>query len=95
MQKQRIGIARALYNNPSVIILDEGTSALDNVTEKNIMDAISNLKIKKTIIVIAHRLKTLRDCDSIIFLNNGKVISQGTYSELLKINKDFAKMDQN
>ena len=94
-QKQRIGIARALYNNPSVIILDEGTSALDNVTEKNIMDAISNLKIKKTIIVIAHRLKTLRDCDSIIFLNNGKVISQGTYSELLKINKDFAKMDQN
>ena len=66
-QRQRIGIARALYHNPKVLILDEATSALDNQTEKNVMDAINNLSKNITIILIAHRLNTLRTV--ILFLN--------------------------
>lgn len=71
-QKQRIGIARALYNEPSVLVLDEATSALDNETEKQITDTILNLKGKITIISIAHRLSTLENCDFKIKFENGK-----------------------
>jgi ABC-type bacteriocin/lantibiotic exporter with double-glycine peptidase domain len=72
-QRQRIGIARALYSNPSVIILDEATSSLDNATEKSIMNEINEFKNDKTIIVIAHRTNTLEKCDFIYQLKNGKV----------------------
>ena len=72
-QRQRIGIARALYANPSVIILDEATSSLDNATEKSIMNEINEFKNNKTIIVIAHRTNTLEKCDIIYHLKNGKV----------------------
>lgn len=71
-QRQRIGIARALYNNPGVIVLDEATSALDNETEKAVMDAIYKLSGKKTLIIIAHRLTTIKNCDYIYEIRDGK-----------------------
>jgi len=88
-QRQRIGIARALYNDASVLIFDEATSALDGVTEKLIMDAIHDFNGEKTIILIAHRLKTVKECDMIFYIEHGKVSDQGTYSYLLENNKDF------
>lgn len=81
-QRQRIGIARALYRNPSVLVMDEATSALDNQTEKDVMAAIDGLSGKKTIILIAHRLSTLKKCDQIFFLEKGEIIRQGKYEEL-------------
>lgn len=80
-QKQRIGIARALYNNPDVIVLDEATSALDNDTEQAVMDAIYNLSGKKTMIIIAHRLTTIKNCDIIYEVKDGK-IRQVDYDEI-------------
>ena len=80
-QRQRIGLARALYHNPRVIILDEATSALDNQTEKAVMEAINNLKKNITIIQIAHRLDTLKNCDIIFKLEKGQLIS---YENLIK-----------
>ena len=87
-QKQRIGIARALYSNPSLLVLDEATSALDNLTEKLIMESIANNNKKVTTIIIAHRLNTIKNCDCIYYIENGKIKSHGTYNELLKDN-DF------
>ncbi len=86
-QRQRIGIARALYRNPSVLVMDEATSALDNQTEKDVMAAIDGLSGKKTILLIAHRLSTLRKCDQIFYLDKGEVIRQGTYEELFNDEK--------
>ena len=90
-QRQRIGIARALYNNPQLLILDEATSALDNQTEKAVMDAINNLGKNITIIVIAHRLNTIKKCDKIFLLENGHLVGQGSFEELIKSNEDFRK----
>jgi ABC-type multidrug transport system fused ATPase/permease subunit len=84
-QIQRIGIARALYHSPQVLVLDEATSALDNQTEKAVMDAINNLSKNITIILIAHRLSTVKICDEIYMLNNGE-LKQQTYDELIKNN---------
>ena len=72
-QRQRIGIARALYHNPQILVLDEATSALDNDTEKAVMEAIDRLKGEKTIIVIAHRLSTVKDADAFFEVKDGKV----------------------
>jgi ATP-binding cassette, subfamily B, bacterial PglK len=83
-QRQRIGIARALYHNPKVLILDEATSALDNQTEQAVMEAINNLNKKITIIIIAHRLNTVKNCDIIYKLDKGQLISQGTYNEIFQ-----------
>ena len=94
-QRQRIGIARALYHNPKILILDEATSALDNQTEKAVMDAVNNLNKSITIILIAHRLSTVKKCDKIFVLENGKIKNQGTFKELIKINKDFRLNAQN
>ena len=82
-QRQRIGIARALYNNPKVLVLDEATSALDNQTEQAVMDAVNNIGKDMTIILIAHRLNTLKNCDIIFKLEKGKVIDQGTFEKLI------------
>jgi ABC-type multidrug transport system fused ATPase/permease subunit len=90
-QRQRIGIARALYHNPQVLILDEATSALDNLTEQAVMDAVNNLGKNITIILIAHRLSTVKNCDRIFLLENGKIINEGTFEELIKINDNFRK----
>lgn len=88
-QRQRIGIARALYRNPDLLILDEATSALDNLTEQAVMEAVHNLGNQKTIILIAHRLSTVRQCDRIFYLEQGQVIAVGTYDELLANNQQF------
>lgn len=91
-QRQRIGIARALYHEAQVLVFDEATSSLDGVTEKYIMKAINNFSGKKTIILIAHRLKTVKNCDKIFFIDNGKVMDSGTYSELIEKNEHFKNM---
>lgn len=91
-QRQRIGIARALYNDAEVLVLDEATSALDGITEKMVMDAINGFTGKKTIIMIAHRLSTVKKSDQIYILENGQVIDQGSYQELVKNNTMFKNM---
>ena len=88
-QRQRIGIARALYHDPEVLILDEATSALDGRTEGAIMDAIHTLAHKKTIVMIAHRLTTLRDCDVIYVMEKGEFVDRGSYEELKGRNEVF------
>jgi ABC-type multidrug transport system fused ATPase/permease subunit len=88
-QRQRIGIARALYHDPDVLILDEATSALDNLTERAVMDAMQNLGHAKTVVMIAHRLSTVRDCDVIFMLEQGRVVAAGSYDELLETNRQF------
>ncbi len=82
-QRQRIGIARALYHNPKVIILDEATSALDNETEQAVMDAVNNIGKDITIILIAHRLNTVKNCDIIFKLEKGKLIGHGNFEDLI------------
>jgi len=91
-QRQRIGIARALYHDAEVLILDEATSALDGITEKLIMDAIHDFAGKKTIIMIAHRLATVKQCDQIYLMAAGKVVDSGTYGELSDRNTTFKRM---
>lgn len=91
-QRQRIGIARALYHEAEVLVFDEATSALDGITEKIIMDAIHDFSGQKTIIMIAHRLKTVQKCDIIYLMEQGKIVDQGTYHELLEKNIQFKKM---
>lgn len=82
-QRQRIAIARALYKKASVIIFDEATSALDSKTESSVMDSITNLSKDLTIIIVAHRLSTLRDCSNIIELDRGKILRQGVYNDFI------------
>jgi ATP-binding cassette, subfamily B, bacterial PglK len=91
-QRQRIGIARTLYHDPKILVLDEATSALDGVTENVIMDAINNLSHKKTIVMIAHRLSTVKECDVIHIMENGCIIKSGTYNELLENSENFRNM---
>jgi len=91
-QKQRIGIARALYNEADVLVFDEATSALDGITEKNIMNAINKFTGQKTLIIIAHRMKTVEKCNQIFMMENGRVVDRGTYQQLLEKNEQFKKM---
>jgi len=91
-QRQRIGIARALYHNPQVLILDEATSALDNLTEQVVMEALHNLGHEITIILIAHRLNTVKACDTIFLLEKGELKAEGTFNELAQTNERFRAM---
>ena len=91
-QRQRIGIARALYYKAEVLVFDEATSALDGITEKIVMDAIHEFSGQKTIIMIAHRLKTVEQCDQIYLMEKGKIIDQGTYQQLIQNNATFREM---
>lgn len=88
-QKQRIALARALYLNPKVIILDEATSSLDAQSENEISSSIKKLKGEFTVILIAHRLSTVRDATKVIYLENGKIIASGTFEEVRKMVPDF------
>lgn len=83
-QRQRIGLARALYKQADVLVLDEATSALDDVTEKSVMAAVKALGNELTVLMIAHRVSTLRDCDQIVELGNATVLRVGGYSELIE-----------
>ncbi|OFW64549.1 MAG: hypothetical protein A2Z35_02535 [Actinobacteria bacterium RBG_19FT_COMBO_36_27] len=91
-QRQRIGIARALYHNPGVLILDEATSALDGTTENEVFEAIDNIAQTKTLIIIAHRLTTVRNCDVIYVMKEGRIVGQGRYEELMESNLEFRKL---
>jgi ATP-binding cassette subfamily B protein len=91
-QRQRIGIARALYKQASVLVLDEATSALDNLTEQSVLDAIAGLDRELTVLLIAHRLTTVRRCDTIVELERGAVVAQGSYEELLGASRSFRQM---
>ena len=91
-QRQRIGIARALYHNPQVLILDEATSALDNLTEQAVMEAVNNIGNDITIIMIAHRLSTVKGCDTIFLLEKGELKGQGSFDQLVQTNERFRAM---
>ncbi|MEO8851324.1 MAG: ABC transporter ATP-binding protein, partial [Allobranchiibius sp.] len=91
-QRQRIGIARALYRSPEVLFLDEATSALDNDTERKLTDTIEDLKGSMTMIIVAHRLSTVRHCDQLIFMSQGRVATTGTFDDVVRDNAEFAHL---
>ncbi len=91
-QSQRIGIARALYNKAELLVFDEATSSLDGISEKKVMEAIHEFGGKKTIIMVAHRIKTVQNCDQIFYIDEGQVTDHGTYKELIDRNEDFRNM---
>ncbi|MBZ9538036.1 ABC transporter ATP-binding protein [Modicisalibacter tunisiensis] len=91
-QRQRIGIARALYHDADMLVLDEATSAMDGITEQLIMDAIHDFAGTKTIVMVAHRLATVRQCDVIYLMEAGRVIDQGSYDDLVGRNALFRRM---
>ena len=91
-QRQRIGIARALYKQASVLVFDEATSALDNATEQSVMEAIDGLARDLTVLLIAHRLTTVRHCDLIVELKDGLVAAVGSYGDLLDTSDSFRKL---
>ena len=91
-QRQRIGIARALYHDPEVIVMDEATSALDNRTERNFVEALERLQGERTLLIIAHRLSTVRGCDTLFMLEDGHLVAQGSYDELVARSDAFREM---
>ncbi|GAB4284183.1 MAG: ABC transporter ATP-binding protein [Oscillatoriaceae cyanobacterium] len=93
-QRQRVGIARALYHNPEVLVMDEATAALDNQTEAGVMEAVEKLSGEKTLIMIAHRLSTVKNCDRLYFMSQGQIADSGTYDELCQRNREFQRMAQ-
>ena len=91
-ERQRIGIARALYHKPKILILDEATSALDNITEKAVMNSLHKMDKNITIIMIAHRLSTVKECDTIFLLQKGELKHQGSFRELSE-SSDYFNVD--
>jgi ABC-type multidrug transport system fused ATPase/permease subunit len=90
-QRQRLGIARALFTKPKLLVLDEATSALDGETEADIAQAIKSLKGSTTVLLIAHRLSSVRNADAVIFMENGKILASGTFEAVRKIAPNFDK----
>ena len=91
-QRQRLGIARALYHRPDVLVFDEATSALDGMTEDAVMEAVQHLSKQCTMILIAHRLRTIQACDRIVMLEAGRIVADGRYDELLENSAAFTKL---
>lgn len=91
-QRQRLAIARALLKKTEIILFDEATSALDNETQTNITNAINNMKGEYTILIVAHRLSTIMNCDKIFVIDNGKIVGEGTHNSLLKNNKYYKEL---
>jgi len=90
-QRQRLGIARALYADPELLVFDEATSALDGLTEDAVMEAIRALRGERTVILIAHRLRTVEACDQVVLLEQGRIIAQGPYAALIHSSPEFAR----
>jgi ATP-binding cassette subfamily B protein len=91
-QKQRIALARVFLKNPPILILDEGTSALDNISERLVQRAIAAARADRTVILVAHRLSTLREADRILVFDDGRIVETGTYSELVRHGGVFAEL---
>ena len=91
-QRQRIGIARALYKQASVLIFDEATSALDNTTERSVINSLSDLDREVTVVLVAHRLSTLEDCDVIVEMQDGRIVGSGTFEDLMSTSHTFREM---
>ena len=91
-QKQRLAIARALLKNSSIILFDESTSSLDNLAQNKVKESIDNIQGKSTVVIVAHRLSTIKNVDKIFFLENGEIVDSGTFNELFKRNKNFKTM---
>ena len=88
-QRQRLGIARAMFTKPALLVLDEATSALDGETELQVSDAIRNLRGSTTVILIAHRLSTVRDADKVVYMADGRIVAAGTFEEVRSQVPDF------
>ena len=93
-QKQRLTIARAMLKSPSILILDEATSSLDSKSEKKIQDAIDKLMLDKTSLIIAHKFSTIKKCDKIILIDNGRIAAEGTHDELINSNSSYKNMNE-
>merc|ERR1712176_792463 len=91
-EKQRAAIARCLLKDPPLVLLDEATSALDTITESSVQDALDRLGSNRTVLVIAHRLGTIRNADNIIVLKDGRVAEQGNHDDLMKRNGAYTEM---
>ena len=91
-QRQRIGIARALYKQASVLVFDEATSALDSQTEQSIVHSLAGLDREVTVMLVAHRLSTLKDCDMIVEMNDGRIVGVGTFECLMSTSATFREM---
>jgi ABC-type bacteriocin/lantibiotic exporter with double-glycine peptidase domain len=89
-QKQRVGLARALFTKPKLLVLDEATSALDGETEANFSEALQSMRGSITILLIAHRLATVRNADLVYYMDEGRVIAQGTFEEVKSLAPHFA-----
>ena len=91
-QRQRLAIARAFYQNPQLLVLDEATSSLDTVSEREVQQAVAHLHGKATMLIIAHRIATVRECDEIVFIDDGRLAARGTFQELLSISAGFREL---
>ena len=91
-QRQRVGIARAIYQNPDVLVMDEATSNVDSNTERAIVESINALKGDRTLIMVAHRLSTVRNCERLYFIKEGRIEQMGTYEELCARHPEFRSM---
>lgn len=91
-QKQRLAIARSIVSNPRVLLLDEATSALDADSERIVQQALNNIALDRTVVVIAHRLSTVRHAHNIIVMSNGTILEQGTHTELIELDSAYSRL---
>ena len=91
-QRQRVGLARALYFDPEVLVLDEATNSLDNKTQQKIIQSLSEITEIKTLITIAHRFKTVENCDRLYMMDKGRIVAEGSYEELMQNNVAFRSL---